>query len=981
MSAFLEGLNDAQRQAVAHTDGPLLIVAGAGTGKTTVLARRYARLLMEEGLRSDQIVMLTFTEKAAHEMEERVLQLIPNGTYDFWISTFHGFCQRILERYALEIGLPHHFRLVNELDAWMLLRRHLDRLPLDHYRPLANPTKFLSALLQHISRAKDEGVTAERYAAFVQDAVLDGDSEIVEAERKRLQEIADCYATYQRILREEGCLDFGDLILETLRVLRERPAVLRTLHAQFAMIMVDEFQDTNWAQYELVKRLCGERGNVTVVGDDDQAIYKFRGASLANILQFQTDFPAATPVALTHNYRSKQEILDQAYGFIQKNDPNRLETRLRAQNLSKRLEAIRGDGGTVEGCWYQTLDQEAEAVAERIETLKAQHADLSWNDIAILTRSNESAVPFAHALELRGIPFRFYALRGLYTKPLIIDLMALMSLCEGAHDSSFVWRVMGMSCMGFSSRDMAEIVHYANRKGISLWTTLQQIAMLREVSDEGKRSAGQLIHVVGILADAAKRQPPLAVFHLAVEKSESLAAIMTLPEQEKLEQLGLLQSFMQRIKRYEAMAHAPTLKEFLEEIRLEIQQGDEGVLGADPDAGPELVKVMTIHASKGLEFRYVFVTSMVDQRFPTRERSDALTLPDGLVAERLAQDSAHLEEERRLFYVALTRAKDGIVLTGAANYGGSRAKKPSIFFEEANIPLQKIVRESALLSSLNRSVEMEEELAYEQQLYPLKRRFSFTQLAAFRTCPLQYKFAHIYRIPVFGSPHKSFGQSIHRTFFRILRTHLERGQAAQGKLFGGDAPSVPRTGFRLDMEEALAVYEAEWIDEWFADRKEHDKYKTRGREMVKRMFALWQTSPPEVHALEFPFEWRIGDRSLKGTIDRMDRHPDGGYVILDYKTGEAKSEDRLSSEDKEQLRIYQLAMEEKGLSVKGLAYVYPLTGETVPVDILQGEEREEFRRVMKERMDAILTSTFPPHPSPFICKHCDFRKICQYSKF
>ena len=291
MSDLLEGLNESQKQAVTHGGGPLLIVAGAGTGKTTVLTKRYAHLLAQDGVGTENILALTFTEKAATEMEDRVINLLQTGSYDFWISTFHGFCQRVLEAHGLEIGLPNQFRLLTPTDSWLLLKRRFAELPLDHYRPLGNPVKFLRAILQHISRAKDEGVTPEQYLAFAQDAVLDGDSEIVEGERKRLMELANVYFAYRKMLLEEGSLDFADLIMETLRLFRERPTVLEEYRKQFRYLMVDEFQDTNWAQYELIKLLCGKERNVTVVGDDDQAIYKFRGASLVNILQFRDDFP------------------------------------------------------------------------------------------------------------------------------------------------------------------------------------------------------------------------------------------------------------------------------------------------------------------------------------------------------------------------------------------------------------------------------------------------------------------------------------------------------------------------------------------------------------------------------------------------------------------------------------------------------------------------------------------------------------------
>ncbi|MEO5927290.1 MAG: ATP-dependent DNA helicase [Patescibacteria group bacterium] len=980
MPDLLEGLNDAQREAVTHTSGPLLIVAGAGTGKTTVLARRYAWLCSSQGLATEQILALTFTEKAAEEMEDRVLQLLPNGAYDFWVSTFHGFCQRILEEYALEIGLPNHFRIISETDAWLLLKRRIEELPLDHYRPLGNPVKFLGGLLKHISRAKDEGVTVEHYLDFVRNATLDGDSEVIEGERKRLQELADCYAAYRNILRQEGALDFGDLIVETLRLLRERTAVLKELRDRFKIVMVDEFQDTNWAQYELVKLLAGEEKNLTVVGDDDQAIYKFRGASLANILQFRDDFPEAKTVALTENYRSRQEILDAAYSFIQKNDPHRLEVKLAETGLSKKLSAARGDGGSVSTSWYRSLDEEAEAVAKEIQEVKGR-GDRTWNDFAVLVRSNDGAIPFVQALERRGIPYRFFAMRGLYAKPLIVDILALLRLCDGYHDSPCVWRVMMMELFTISAHDAAEFIQYANRKGMPLWSALMQASVVPGVTEEGVKRASRLVTLITKLAETAKREKPLRVFQTALQESGLLAAIMKYPEDEKVEAISLLNAFADRIKRFELMTHGPTLKGLLDDLELEIESGEEGALAADPDAGPELVKVMTVHASKGLEFRHVYLVSMVDQRFPTRPRSDAIPLPEGLVNERLPEGDAHIEEERRLLYVAMTRAKDTLTLTGATNYGGTRQKKASIFLAEAGLDAQALQLEGGNELALTMQDVLTPREEAEREAFQLKRRFSFTQLAAFRSCPLQYKFAHVYRIPILGSFHKSFGQSIHLTFHDILKLHVDRGAARQSSLFDA-APVVSElvisTGFRVTLDEALEIYDDRWIDEWYPNRVEHDKYKKEGRDAVRRTWETWNANPPKVKALEQSFDWRLGEHSIKGSVDRIDELPEGGYVIYDYKTGTPKTSDDLEKKDKEQLWMYQMAMQEKGLLIKKLAYIYVRSGEQAEVECLQGEKQDTFREDIEERMREILSSRFLPKPSQFTCQYCDFKDICEF---
>jgi DNA helicase-2/ATP-dependent DNA helicase PcrA len=1003
MSDSLEGLNEAQKKAVSHASGPLLVVAGAGTGKTTVLARRYGWLMENLNIGTSNILSLTFTEKAAEEMEDRVLVLLPNGTYDFWISTFHGFCQRVLERHALDIGLPNRFRILNETDAWLLVKRHIHDFPLDHYRPLGNPLKFLSSLLSHFSRAKDEGVTPEAYLSFVSEANLDADVDPTSSlqvqtkyvadndavgDRKRLEELSNCFHLYRSLLRDEGCLDFGDLLVETLRLFRERPAILREYQEQFSAIMVDEFQDTNSAQYELLKLLAGRERNLTIVGDDDQAIYKFRGASLANILQFREDFPDAVTIALRDNYRSTQEILDASAGFIRKNDPNRLETQLKNLGLDKTLRAARPEGGKVRSIWYESLDDEAEAVASAIKRKRDDDSELSWNDFAILVRSNDSAIPFIQALERQHIPYSFLALRGLYAKSAIVDLIALMTLCVDTHDATIVWRALTAPCYGMLNSDINEFFQTAKRKSVMVWQTLSQAAILNKTcTQKGIEMAQNLVNAFNGMAEDAKRETPLVMLQIVLERTGFLKQILSRPEAEKVEALNHLQAFAKRIKRYEASNRVPSLKDFLEELNMEIESGDEGALDFDPDAGPEQVKVMTVHASKGLEFKHVFVVSLVDQRFPTRERGEQIPLPDGLVTQRMPQGDTHLEEERRLMYVAMTRAKDSLTLTGAANYGSTRKKKPSVFMQEIEIEIEE--EKSQNDKNISNLLFQPHEDGFDNDEEPatqlvLKRRFSFTQLAAFRKCPLQYKFAHIYRIPILGSFHRSFGQAMHLTLHDVLERNMERSSAKQVSLFDvkdSETPA-PESGFRVSIDEALAIYEERWHenDQWYPNRKMYEEYKSVGKSAIKKMHEQWSAQPPNIKALELSFDWKIGEHSIKGSVDRIDLRPDGTVHIYDYKTGEPRTSEELETSDKEQLHLYQLAMEDRGMPVGALYYVYARTGQEASVNLLQGEAKTKFLDSLKERMRDVLLSRYPAKPNAHLCRYCDFKNICEYRK-
>jgi len=994
MTDLLEKLNDAQKKAVTHESGPLLIVAGAGTGKTTVLTRRYLWLMTEKKLTTDEIVALTFTEKASQEMEDRVLEQIPNGAYDFWIHTFHGFCQRILERHGLEIGIPNTFRILTETDAWILLKRRLDELPLDYYRPLGNPVKFLHALIRHMSRAKDEGVTPERYVEFATNAVLDGDStDILDSERKRLKELADTYAMYQKILRDEGALDFGDVIMETLRLFHERPAVLHKYRQQFKYLLIDEFQDTNWAQYELIKLLAEPQRNITVVGDDDQAIYKFRGASLANILQFKDDYPEAATVALTDNYRSHQHILDTAYKVIGNNNPHRLEISLADQGLSKRLtskadSAVVDAGVSIE--WFSSLEQEAAWVADDIVMRHgAESKDKGWSKFAILVRANDQALPFVDALAARNVPYRFFALRGLYAKPVIVDLMALLKLSVHAHDSAAAWRVISLPSFEVPLSAIQQALAYSARKGLPLWEALKQSPVYLNQDPDGARAVQKAVAVMEKLAETARREPPLAVLHQALNASGYLSRILSLPERERVEAIGLLNEFVGRIRRFEANAHAPYMIDFVVELEMEIQSGEEGSLKSDAEAGPDVVRIMTIHASKGLEFESVYLVSLVDQRFPTRERQDAIPLPDGLVKERLQEGDVHIQEERRLCYVAMTRAKTNLILTGADDYGGARKKKPSMFLGETGIDVPAALpSEADDPARLKPNEKQADEKAAWREVFQLKRRFSFTQLVAYKKCPLQYKFAHVYRVPVLGSHNKSFGQSIHLALQQILKRHLDRIGAQQGDLF--TAPKVHAStegGLLVNEDEALEIFKQSWIDEWYKTRIDHDKFYAQGREAILRMWHAWAAHPPLVKALEADFDWRIGEHSIKGKIDRVDDLGDGAVAILDYKTSEHKEGDKADALDREQLWLYQLAMEARGQRVGRLAYLFVRTPgaesqecAALEVPLLKDEDKLDFQEQLTKRMDEILLSDFPPTPSQHLCQYCDFKNVCEFRK-
>src|SRR3989338_3335984 len=655
--ALLADLNEEQKKAVTHSEGPLLIVAGAGTGKTTVIARRIAYLIEQGIARPEEILALTFTDKAAHEMEERVDQLLPYGCVQMQISTFHAFCEEVLREYGAAIGLTPDFQLFDELDSWLLARRHLDRFDLDYYRPLSHPAKYIRALLSHFARAKDEGIDSAQYLVFAEARVAandalqsDGDAK---GEAKSIDELSRAYHTYQQILLEKSALDFGDVLLYTLKLLRERPTVLDDVRKRWPYLLVDEFQDTNRVQYEIVRILAAPANHLTVVGDDDQSIYKFRGASLSNILQFQADYPDAATVVLTQNYRSGQAILDRAYAFIQHNNPHRLETQLE-KGLSKKLTACVPHVSCVEHLHAATLEEEVEAVIEKIMELKATDPEATWDDFAILARANDSARPFAAALEKNGIPFHFSALSGLYSKPVILDVLALARVVDNPLESQSLYRVLSHPFFGITPQGVAEVSHTATRKTLSLWQMCEQVRAWRDVSGDDAEKIENVVALISRLRLAVTRKRASEALAHLLKETGLLGWINALPDAKKEEQFRHLQQLLERFRRFDAVAEHPTLREFLREFVQERESGEEGKIAFDPSEGPHMVRVLTVHGAKGLEFSYVFVVCMVDQRFPTRARQDAIPLPEGLSQKPLEENANwHLEEERRLFYVAM----------------------------------------------------------------------------------------------------------------------------------------------------------------------------------------------------------------------------------------------------------------------------------------------------------------------------------------
>lgn len=997
-------VNTEQRRAIAHGEGPLLIVAGAGTGKTTVITQRIAWLILEKKVPTDGILALTFTDKAATEMEERVDQLLPYGYVNLWVSTFHAFCERVLREHALDIGLPADFRLLSQTEQWLMVRRHFDRFELDYYRPLGNPTRFIAALIRHFSRLEDEDISPEDYLAYARSLKLDRDEEkfakkkadddsdgITEAQR--IGEVAAAYAMYRQLLLDEGCLDFGTMITYTLALFKKRPSILKQYQEQFQYVLVDEFQDTNWAQYELIKLIVALRKNLTVVGDDDQSIYKFRGASVSNIIEFKHDFPGCVQVVLTKNYRSRQQILDLSYAFIQRNNPNRLEAALNVEKkavkkgsakkkstvepVSKKLTASDTEPGIVEFIHTVTQEEEARTVAERIVTLQKAES-LDWKEFAVLVRANDHAEQFVHSLELAGVPYQFVASKGLYRKPDVLDVIAFLQLLDNYHESAALYRMLDLPSFGVKAEDMIELNAFARRKAVSLYQTFVQSRIVPNLSASSRKGIDEILHLVRSGAEYARTHAVTQTCLFFLEKAGVLKDLGKRATPNLVERVAAIRKFLGEVADFEKAHPRATVHEFLEFHALRLESGDAGSLAGTVEPDVDAVRIMTVHGAKGLEFAHVFVVQLVDRRFPTTERKDPIEVPEPLVREILPEGDVHLQEERRLLYVAMTRAKRGLYLTAAEDYGGVRAKKPSRFLYELGFVQEDPKQEPKLLAQLERK---ERKIIGGSDLKFLGTKYSFSALRSYEKCPWQFRYAYVLKVPVSGNAQFSYGETMHTTLQKFFELVRDRSKADQGALFGAttkDAKNPP-----VSLDELLKMYDESFVDEWYDSGTQRDEFRERGRKALKAFYGKHSSSLPTVLGLEQGFNLKLDRYVVGGKIDRIDllgrdeAEKKDRIGIVDYKSGHKR--DSMERADKYQLYIYALAAQDPHiLNAKVEKLTYYFLDDNVGVDLSPSDkELEATKTWILSKIDAIMSGDFEPTPGEW-CKYCDFKNICEY---
>ena len=951
-----------QTQAIEHVHGPMLVVAGAGTGKTTVLIRRIARLIREGDARPDEIIALTYTENAASQMRERlVAELGRREIQGLQVCTFHAYCNELL------IAADRRFGVLDDKQLWIFLRRNLRELKLNYFVRAANVSRFLDDLLDFIRRCHDELVTPDDYRSYVR-RIENGElplprvtkskdiEELSEEEALgRCREIALVFETVERMLNERNLGTFNHMIVRANALLGSNPHVLSQARKRAKFILVDEFQDANYAQIEVLGKIAGREAsqahpaapNLFVVGDPDQGIYRFRGASSEAFDLFLERFPEAKLVPLTRNRRSTAPILGCAHAVIDKNPEissqsgtaYRREPLVSARDEQEPQLALKRslvEAVLVTGTFMESTD----LVATLIERRK--HSRCQWKDIAVLYRIHTHREEVANELARNGVPFSIEAMDVLDT-PEVRDLLACLASVFIPGDSVSLFRLAALRRFDCDPE-----------------------ALRSAMKSLPRDSNAGLLQVLPDVPGGAEVLAAIDQAREAVAGLKANAALTSLTRQFQLSRNSSINAFLEFTARWEEfpLTESGSPVEFLE--YLDYFREARGTVPLALAEEENSVKLMTVHGAKGLEYEHVFLLRAIKPSFPAAYRESLIDFPSELRNSKSFStfDDRTLcdHEERRLFYVAMTRARD--TLTIYAPFGrGERDKTPPGFLRE----LLKARELKSLLRERNcrefqTGIFGQEELAPSSRLSEwvsmppssdLSSTLSASAIDNYKLCPLRFKLDREWRIPGEVSAALQYGASMHR----VLRTYYD---------------SV-RLGRPKSEMELLQIFREDLKAEMIADPYQHDLYEQQGTAQLKEFVLSALESHPQVLHTEEYFKILIGETTLVGRIDRMDRTVDGRVVIVDYKTGKPKSQE--DADESLQLSLYALAARERwGYIPERLAF-HNLDGNTVITTVRSAMELEQARNEVAKIAVKIAEGKFEPKVG-YHCNSCAYRGIC-----
>ncbi|HKW65544.1 MAG TPA: ATP-dependent DNA helicase, partial [Candidatus Acidoferrum sp.] len=912
------------------------------------------------------------TKKAAGEMKARVVKTTGERGKTVTLDTFHAFCESLLK------DADAQRVLLGKEDHWILLRRNLARLKLDKYRRLAEPGEFLSDFVEFFSRCQDELVSAEDYRQYAdllarelqeERAFLDADT-LAEREEMvaREQEIARAYRASEELLREKKRVSLGSLIPSAVVLLETDAGLRESLQQRYRYILVDEFQDTNIAQLRLLDLLAGDSRNIFAVGDNDQAIYRFRGASFASFQLFLEKFAAWKAgddshkfrVSLTENYRSTPNILRVATQVIGQNTVS-------ADFPKKFLSATRVEGEKVRIVELATAEEEARWVASELQRIHA--SGRRWMDCAVLYRQHAHRDELVRELSARKIPFVISRL-SILDHPLVRDVLAYLRLIARPFDDIACARVLSAPAWNLQAKDLVRLAERVGKKrGTALYDALQ--APQSELPfDESKARLAPLLE---FLAQQRKTMRRRTAREILADLLEWLEVAQRASEQD-YKYVARLTEFA---KEWEPKSDTRGLPEFIEYLDYFEQAG--GVIALEDDAPADAVKLMTVHGAKGLEFPHVFLLRVNNKKFPANERPRVFEFPARLMKEGEPAEQFHIQEERRLFYVALTRAQERLTLTTLTEPKG----KVPVFIED--ILMEPAVRRRDVRQLMPKLPVVPEKTGAKGpasgslELFPpaagpakifsriadWAERFhppsaepltlSPSAVNGYRTCPQQYLFGYLWSLKEGPKASLSFGSIMHNTVKRFL-----------GEL---------RKGNKLPFDDVQRILELEWRSVGFEDEYQEAEYKKDGIEQLLVFHAATMAAPPQILEQEKRFELPLEQNVvITGRMDQVNSLGRNDVEIVDYKTGRPKKES-LAKKDL-QLSLYALAAKEifEWNPVR-LVFHY-LQDNGIQVTTRDSKQLKEAQNVVQEAAADIRAGEFPPRPMPSVCRSCAYKPIC-----
>lgn len=883
----LADLNRAQLQAVRHRRGPALVIAGAGTGKTTVITRRVAWLISQGLARPEEILAVTFTDKAAREMEDRVDQLLPYGVVNTNIMTFHALGEQILREYGLEIGLRPDFTVMPNLAQIVFLQEQLQSQELRYWRPPHNPYGFVEELVRHFSRLKDEDISPARYLRYAKAQLKRAKGRDQRLEAEKYLEVAQIFERYVARARALGQIDFGDQIQLVLELFAKRPNIRRILQRRFTYILVDEYQDTNVAQTKLVEQLAGQHHNLFVVGDDDQAIYRFRGASVSNILQFKQRYPRAKQIVLRRNYRSTQQVLDTSYRLIQHNNPDRLEI---TNRINKRL--LSGSRGPAP-IFHQaeTLPAEMDYMARTVRQLIDEQG-IEPSEIAILLRKNNQSGLVSGALQRHGIAFVQTQNTSLLDQPEVKLLVQTIRWLNNQSDSQALYGLLSSELWHSNAHELAAAAAAARSRRVSLANyILEDLPADHELREHTTTMLGyrELIAEYGAGELLYKILSDLGYLNGLVKAAEQepLAAL----------QIQNIAQFFSFIRQFEQVSRQPNLYNlwlYLEDISASAAD----LMAEQSPLDVNAVKITTIHKAKGLEFEAVFLIDLVQHTFPSIKRNEIIPVPDSLLPYK-PPANWHIEEERRLFYVGLTRAKRHLYVTASLDHGGVRRKKLSQFVLESFEPLPPY-QLAEKLSGLEHLTQFDR-----QQRLPFDPlsllmadgwlHLSVNQLSDYLRSPREFWYFHVLNLPKSPIHSLVFGSSIHAVIEAYYRSRM--------------------SGQPLTLAQCNDVFARSWRSEGFVSLSHEQERKRQGLAIIKRFYKQQNAADQLPIAVEKSFTLNLNrlKTRINGRYDCI-LPADDGVEIRDFKTGNVDTAAKARTKLKKsfQLDLYAYAWQQAG---------------------------------------------------------------------